>query len=323
MSGQVRWTRLAPSPTGALHLGHARSFVLTWALARRWGWRILLRIEDLAGPRVRPEHADAVIRTLQWLGLDWDAGPAYQSADLEPYRAAMRALACAGQVYPCRLTRREVEAAAEAPQDGVHEIRYPAALRPSVIPRQFDRDDTNWRLIVPDETVEFEDGLAGRQAHRPAATVGDFVVWTRARQPAYQLAVVVDDQRQGVTDIVRGDDLLDSTARQLLVRRALGMHTTLRYWHLPLVRGEDGRRLAKRHGDTRIDAYRQAGVSAERIIGLVGWWSGVGGPAGRPEPMTARELCARLDPDKIPREAVVFRQEQQQWLMARDGPGRP
>jgi glutamyl-tRNA synthetase len=171
-----------------------------------------------------------------------------------------------------------------------------------------------WRFACPEGRVDFVDGFAGHQSHDPSAMVGDFIVWTRRGQPAYQLAVVVDDHRHGVTQIVRGDDLLDSAARQILLARALG-HEPPAQCHLPLVRGSDGKRLAKRHGDTRLDHYRAAGVVPERVIGLVAWWGGLT-PGGR-QPMDIFEFRARFTLDTIPKGPVVFTSEDDAWLRAR------
>ncbi len=307
-------TRLAPSPTGALHLGNARTFLVNWALARRNGWRIVLRIEDLDGPRVKPGVIDASIRTLEWLRIDWDSGPIVQSEDLGPYRSAMAALAGAGLAYPCELTRAQIESAASAPQEGAHETPFPAELRPGGVgPRAFDDEATNWRVIVEDRAIEFVDEFAGVQRHRPAESVGDFIVWTKRGQPSYQLAVVVDDHRQGVTRIVRGDDLLDSAARQMVLYQMLKYERVPRYTHLPLVKGTDGKRLAKRHGDTRVDSYKAKGVAAERVIGLMAAWCGIV-PREKPVPMSAIEFRERLDLRTMPPEPIVFTAEDDQWL---------
>lgn len=308
-------TRLAPSPTGALHLGNARTFLVTWALARRRGWRIVLRIEDLDGPRVKPGAIEETIETLAWLGMDWDEGPIVQSHDLGPYREAMRRLASAGLAYPSELTRTEIEAAASAPQEGVHETAFPASLRPPAAalgPRAFDREDMNWRLVVQAGAVEVEDEVMGRVSVDPSVSVGDFVIWTKRGQPSYQLAVVVDDARQGVTRVVRGNDLIDSAGRQVVLYRALGLSPLPGYAHLPLVRGSDGKRLAKRHGDTRVSAYRAAGVSSERIVGLVAGWSGM-----ERRPISAREFAGALDLRRIPRADVIFGPEDDAWLRNR------
>ena len=316
MALPVHRTRLAPSPTGALHLGNARTFLINWAMARRNGWEIVLRIEDLDTPRVKPGVIDLTIDLLRWLGVDWDAGPFIQSHEPGPHVEAMRALAAKGLGYPCDLTRAQIEAAASAPQEGAHEIPFPASLRPAERPRTFTDDAPSWRFAVEDEPVVIEDEFRGRQTLHPARSAGDFIVWTRrtadkAGQPAYQLAVVVDDARQGVTRVVRGDDLLDSAARQVLLYRALGLGAPPGYFHLPLVRGADGRRLAKRHGDTRLDHYRVRGVPPERIIGLVAWWCGV---IGSPRAMEIGEFREGLDLGTIPRSDVVFGPEDDAWL---------
>ncbi len=312
-------TRLAPSPTGALHLGNARTFLINWAMARQQGWRIVLRIEDLDTPRVKPGVIDLTVDLLAWLGVDWDEGPLVQSADRGPYEAAMHRLAAAGCVYPSELTRTQIEAAASAPQEGSHEVAFPAALRPAEMARAFADTASSWRFATPGGSVEFEDSFAGAQAHEPARVIGDFVVWTRRDvskegQPAYQLSVVVDDHRQGVTRVVRGDDLLESAARQLLLYRALGLTPEPVYTHLPLVRGADGRRLAKRHGDTRLDSYRAKGVRAERVVGLVAQWCGA---AGGLREMTAREFLAGFDLRRMSHEPIVFTPEHESWLLQR------
>lgn len=300
-------TRLAPSPTGSLHLGNARTFLVNWALARRRGWKILLRIEDLDGPRVKPEAVDGLRRTLEWLGLDWDEGPLIQSSDLEPYREAMKRLAAEGAAFPCARTRGEL-AAASAPQEGVHETRYPRELRPASWEREF-REGVNWRFLAPEAPVPFTDAVHGPQEVCLATLVGDFTVWTKRAVPAYQLAVVVDDHRQGVTQVVRGDDLLDSAARQLLLYRALGLGPEPAYTHLPLVRGPDGKRLAKRHGDSRVDGYRESGVPPERLIGLLAGWSGL-----ERLPMSAAEFRDSFELSKMPKSSVVFTPQDDAWL---------
>ena len=327
---QAGVTRLAPSPTGALHLGNARTFLVNWALARRQGWQIVLRIEDLDGPRIKPEAIEACVRTLGWLGIDWDIGPLIQSADLGPCEAAMHDLASRGLVYPCELSRSEIDAAASAPHDAAEgraesgaivssgagsegvENRFPAGLRPDDLgPRPFEDLATNWRFLTPAGAVAFADRCAGAQTQNPGRDIGDFVVWTRRGQPSYQLAMILDDHRQGVSHVVRGDDLLGSAARQLLLMRALGLRPEPEYTHLPLVVGADGRRLAKRHGDTRLATYQRTGVPPERVIGLLGWWSGVS--AGR-EPMSAAEFCEGFDLASMPRDRVTFTEEDDGWL---------
>lgn len=312
MSGTNPVSRLAPSPTGALHLGNARTFLVNWALARNAGWTLLMRIEDLDGPRIKPHAAAAAIDTLHWLGIDHDGPVLTQSEDLSCYRQAMSRLSARGVLYACQLTRRQIQQAASAPQEKGHELRCPAELRPADPQAfQFSHDESNYRFMVAPETISIEDQFAGPSTHTPHREVGDFVVWTRRGVPAYQLAVVVDDARQGVTDVVRGDDLLPSAARQTLLYRALGL-TPPRWWHLPLLRGPDGRRLAKRHGDTRIEHYRQQGTTPERIIGLLAEYCGVPGPRRE---MSAADFRARFDLDRLPRQPVTFTQADHQWLL--------
>jgi glutamyl-tRNA synthetase len=302
-------SRLAPSPTGSLHLGNARTFLINWALARQRGWRLLLRIEDLDGPRVKPEAAAGLTDTLRWLGLDWDDGPLVQSDDLAPYLAAVERLAARGDAFPCALTRGQIAAAASAPQEGAHELAYPAALRPRRWERRFVDAATNWRLAVPDADVAFADEFAGAQRLNPARIVGDFIVWTKRALPSYQLAVVVDDARQGVTHVVRGDDLLDSAARQLLLYRALALSPEPAYCHLPLVKGPDGKRLAKRHGDSRLDEYRRLGVPASAVLALLGRWCGID-----ERRLTAAGFLERFELDRVPKRPVVFTPEDDAWL---------
>lgn len=322
-------TRLAPSPTGTLHLGNALTFVVNWALARRLGWRVVLRMEDLAADRVREGADQEAIDVLRWLGLDWDEGPAYQSADLSPYRDALEGLRERGLIYPCDATRKEIEQAASAPHASDHETRYPGINRPtpgspsgnlaaaSTNEQDLLADDEYaWRLIVPEGAVDFVDQVCGAQSVDVQAQVGDFVLATKMGLPAYQLAVVVDDARQGVTDVVRGDDLLGSTPRQILLYRMLGLQSVPRYWHLPLVTGPDGHRMAKRHDAVRLTTYLDAGVPGKRVVGLLAKWAGL---IGQAEPMSVTEFAQRLDPERIAYASPRFTEEDAQWLMRNDG----
>lgn len=263
------------------------------------------------------------MKTLEWLGIDWDEGPMIQSADLRPYVEAMGILEAKGMAYACDLTRQQIEAAASAPQVGSGEVRFGPELRPPGFnPGQplrgrgewadpAEAASRSWRFVVDPGTVEFTDQFAGPQSIDPAQTIGDFAIWTKRGTPAYQLAVVVDDHRQGVTEVVRGDDLLDSAARQIRLYRALGLAPEPRYTHLPLVIGTDGKRLAKRHGDTRVDTYRAAGVPREAVIGLVAHWCGL---TATRELMTASTFVERLDLSRIPKQPAVFGPEDDTWL---------
>lgn len=303
-------TRLAPSPTGALHLGNVRTFLVNWALARQQGWQIVLRIDDLDGPRIKADAAAEAIDVLAWLGLDWDEGPYYQRSDLAPYQAALERLRIQGEAYPCQCTRREIEAASlSAPHGDEHELRYPGTCRDS---QQALNPPLAWRLRLPAGATAFVDHFAGRHEHDGQATSGDFLVETKEGLPSYQLAVVVDDARQGIDRIVRGDDLLASTHRQLLLQQRLGIGPAPQYYHLPLVVGVDGRRLAKRHGDSRVTHYRQLGVAPERLIGLMAEWCGLG---SRQE-MTTAQFAHHFDLHKLPRTPIVFTLADDAWLRA-------
>lgn len=288
---EVATTRLAPSPTGGLHLGNLRTFLLTWLLARAGGWRLILRMEDLDRERVKPGAVEEVLALLEWLGLDHDGPVLRQSADLEPYLEAMRRLAASGLIYACTLSRRELRLALSAPHAADGEQCVPATMRPTAPDRWGFLDPAiNHRFATPPGEVVIEDRIAGRRRFEPTAEVGDFVLWTRQGVPSYQLAVVVDDHRQGVTDVVRGDDLLSSAARQALIHRALGQPEP-RWWHVPLVLDAAGERLAKRHDSTSAAAYRAAGVAPERVLGLLGWWLGL---LEVRAPCPLRELLARV-----------------------------
>lgn len=308
-------TRLAPSPTGALHLGNARTFVLNCVLARQRGWRVLMRMEDLDGPRVKPEAVAESLDVLAWLGLRWDEPMMYQSDRHPEYEKALAALAAAGWAYPCVCTRKDVEQAASAPHADEAAPAYPGTCRGRFASAERAEAETgrpaSWRVRVPEEPVEFEDAFAGPQRFDLRREGGDFVVFRKQGLAAYQLAVAVDDADSGVDAIVRGDDLLDSAARQIHLRRLLGLTPEPTHWHLPLVVGPDGRRLAKRHGDTRISRYRELGAPPERVLGLIGRWSGAW--AERRE-ATMEELIARFELTRLPRGPVTFTGEDDAFL---------
>ena len=314
-------TRLAPSPTGALHLGNARTFLINWALARQRGWQVRCRIDDLDGPRVKSGADLGAIEDLTWLGLDWDGPETYQRKDLSPYVAAVEKLRTDGRIYPCSCSRSQVRNAQSAPHGDDHELRYPGTCRPptgmagpsgaSPVDRQAP-GPTALRLMVPDAAVDFTDALRGPQSINVQQQVGDFVIATKQDLPAYNLAVVVDDARAGVTDVVRGDDLLRATGRQILLYQFLEREPLPRYWHVPLVLGPDGRRLAKRHGDTRLAWYRDQGVAPQQIIGLLGTWCGIN-PDRRP--MQIGYFLESFSIEQLPRGPVVFATEDHKWLM--------
>lgn len=304
-ASQHRLSRLAPSPSGPLHLGNACTFLLTWALARRCGWRLILRIEDLDGPRVRAGAEEEIRRSLDWLGIDVDAEAPRQSTRGAAYEHAMERLADRALVFESRHSRAEVRAAGGADDDrdaasaphGAGAV-FPRSLRPAAPGGAgFIDRAVNHRLLVPDEPETVFDEILGPQRVDLARTMGDFVVWSKAGVAAYQLAVSVDDGEQGVTDVIRGADLLPSAAAQSLIHRALG-HAVPRWWHLPLVVDEAGRRLSKRDGDLSLRSLRERGVDPRRVVGLVASWAGL---VTTPRLLAAAELRDACDPDALRR----------------------
>ncbi len=262
--------RLAPSPTGYLHLGHAATFRIAHERCRERGGTLVLRIEDLDHGRCRAVFADALIEDMRWYGLSWQEGPdtggqfaPYVQSQRRPlYLRAWRQLAAAGAIYRCTCTRRDVDLALGAPHQGEHEAVYPGTCRPArPEPVSLGAPDaSNWRFRTPEhETVRFEDQALGTQAFRTGQDFGDFIVWRKDDSPAYQLAVVVDDAAMKITEVVRGEDLLLSTAQQLLLYGALGLPTP-DFHHCPLVKDANGRRLAKRTGAHTLRSLRAAGV---------------------------------------------------------------
>lgn len=350
-------TRLAPSPTGSLHLGHAQTFLITWWLARAAGARVIFRMEDLDGRRAKPQSVQLTYDDLRWLGIDWDAGPPQSmsgiardtnSPDSRPddteyvqsrrrafYEAALDRLWQLRRIYPCTCSRAEVAASvaesAGAPQEGDVQTRYPGTCRPGspATDLPFAADPTRhgrakvearlraesgkpvcWRFHVPEETIRFEDAVHGPQQWQVHADSGDFPVTRFDGTPAYQLAVVVDDAAMGVDCVIRGDDLLSSTPRQILIYRAMGLGVP-RFVHTPLVVGLDGKRIAKRHGESRIAQFRNQGVTPERIVGWVAWRTG---QIDEPREIAARDFISRFDLARLPPGRVVMTQADLSWL---------
>ena len=310
--------RLAPSPTGALHLGNVRTFMVAWLRARSLGGKVVFRMEDLDHPKDKPGAAADAVRDLRWLGFDWDE-EYVQSERKGLYRAALEELVAKGLAYPCVCSRRDVESAQSAPHAG-EQLHYPGTCRGRFaswreaytylhsptppLPHSSTSRSPCWRFRVSDGTaVSFDDAFAGRYEQYVSKTLGDFPLARDEFGAGYTLACVVDDLDMGVTEVVRGDDLLPATPAQILVARALGNNAPS-YCHLPLVVGPDGRRLAKRHGDTRVASFREEGWSAERVIGLLaascGW-------AEKGEELPLAALLPRFDLAAIPRAPFVWR----------------
>jgi glutamyl-tRNA synthetase len=296
--------RLAPSPTGLLHLGHARTFLLAWWSARARGGRIVLRIDDLDGERATREFADAACRDLAWLGLDWDGAPYFESAGLGRMQQAIDELLATGRAFVCTCSRGDVRQAQSAPHEGSAEARYPGTCRGrwsslAEAERTSGRR-AGVRLQVADGAVRFDDLVAGPQSFEVAAEVGDFLIARRGGAPAYQLAVVIDDALQGVNEVVRGDDLLASTARQQLLQAALGLSTP-RWAHVPLVTNAADQRLAKREAALGLWELRQRGVDPRRIVGWAARSAGI--DAG--EVVTPAEVTRGFSIGSIHRARVV------------------
>lgn len=265
--------RIAPSPTGFLHLGHARTFLIAAQRAREANGSLILRNEDLDPDRSRPEFARAMYEDLKWLGIEWSEGPdcggpfqSYSQSERRPfYLAAWRQLKQAGFIYPCACSRKDWMQSASAPNDADEEPIYPGTCR-NVRADEYEKPaGINWRFHIPDgEDLQFDDGHFGRQSYRAGRDFGDFLIWRRDDVPAYQLAVVVDDSAMQISEVVRGRDLLTSTARQLLLYRALELAVP-DFFHCDLVRDHQGTRLAKRHDVLSIRRLREHGLRPEQV----------------------------------------------------------
>ena len=302
-------SRLAPSPTGSLHLGNCFAFLVNWAFAKKWNWELIMRIEDLDGPRKKIETIDETIDILRWIGIDWDGNVHIQSQGLQYSREILMDLIDIGCTYHCNLSRSELQLAASAPHTTDRSLVD--VLRPKDVHAHnasVDNVSTNWRFMTKSGSILVNDELFGEQTFDGNQ---DFIIWTKNDLPSYQLAVVVDDHRHGITDVVRGNDLLQSAAWQEQIYEAMEW-TPPRWWHLPLIVGEDGKRLAKRHGDSRLSSYRAQGVQSERIIGLVATWCGI---QENRAPMSKDTFCRMIDHTKISSTNIVYTKEDEQWLL--------
>jgi glutamyl-tRNA synthetase len=276
--------RLAPSPTGYLHIGHAITFHAAWQRARDTNGTLVMRMEDLDADRSRAVYADAAYEDLRWLGIDWQEGPDVggpfapyaQSQRGKFYQAAWQKLFVGGFIYPCRCSRKDLASSLSAQHEGADlddEPIYPGTCRPSnaaITQASVSADNEpagmNWRFRVPDgEAIEFIDGYLGPQRFVAGTEFGDFLVWRRDGSPSYQLACVTDDRAMQITEVVRGADLLKSTARQILLNRALG-YADPAWFHCRLVSDASGKRLAKRHDALSIRTLRERGMTPEQVL---------------------------------------------------------
>jgi len=296
--------RYAPSPSGPLHVGNLRTALLAWLFARSARSSFLLRIEDLDPDRSRREHEQGQLADLRAIGIDWDGSPVRQSERTALYREALETLSAEGRVYPCWCTRAEIRVAAEAPHGPLPDGAYPGTCRRLTATERAARKrdagrPPSLRLDAREETVRFHDRL-----HGPVeGQVDDLVLCRWDGAFAYNLAVVVDDAEQGIGEVVRGDDLLDSTPRQLLLARLLGLPAP-DYAHVPLVLGPDGRRLAKRHGAVTLADRAMLGEGPEDVVS---WMAAGLGLAEQGEKLSARQLVGRFDAERLPREPTVLR----------------
>lgn len=296
--------RFAPSPSGRMHLGNAFSAMLAWLSAKSAGGEIVLRIEDLDPARSRAEYAEAIMDDFRWLGLTWDRRAEDQSRRGDAYAEALARLEAQGLLYPCYCSRDQLHAAS-APHASDGRVLYPGTCRSLTAAERAAMTRTPClRARVPEEEIGFADGLQGPQRMNLAREWGDFIVRRADGVAAYQLAVVVDDAACGVTEVVRGRDLLTSTPAQLWLYGRLGL-TPPKFYHVPMLLAPDGRRLSKRERDLNLGELRGR-WPAERVLGLLAWRCGL---IDRWEDVSARELAADFSWDRVRREDIVVETE--------------
>lgn len=303
--------RFAPSPSGRMHMGNAFSCLLAWLSVRSAGGRMILRHEDLDPNRCRRSYADQIEDDLRWLGLDWDEGGSrggeryYQSSRRELYEQCLERLREKGLVYPCFCSRADLHAAS-APHASDGTLLYAGTCRNLTEEQRralSARRSPALRARVPGESVSFSDGLQGPYSVRLDRDCGDFILRRSDGVHAYQLAVAVDDGLMGVTQVVRGRDLLSSTPWQIWLQQVLGFSHPA-YYHVPLLLSADGRRLSKRDGDMDLGAVRASGCSPERVTGRLAFWAGL---IDREEAVPPRELIPLFRWDKVRREDIAVK----------------
>ena len=295
--------RFAPTPSGRMHLGNVFSALMAWLSVRSKGGELLLRIEDLDTMRCPRENEALLREDLTWLGLDWDAEQPRQSEKTEYYEEILCKLKEAGQVFPCWCTRGDLKNAPNAPHASDGHPIYPGTCRDLTDVQRAEKAAERpplWRLRVPEETVSFTDGHYGEYSEDLASDCGDFILRRADGVFAYQLAVVADDIQAGVTEVVRGRDLISSTPRQLYLYRLLGAAPP-RYYHVPLLTAPDGRRLSKRDRDLDLGVLRER-YAPEEIIGALGHAAGL---TEEYRPCSPAELITLFAWDKVPREDIT------------------
>ena len=293
--------RFAPSPSGRMHLGNLWSCLLAWLAARSAGGEIVLRLEDLDPDRCRREYCDQIMRDLEWLGLDWDGQPVYQSERTASYAAAFQELEGQGLIYPCFCTRAE-RLAASAPHQSDGTAVYNGRCARLTTEERAELSKSRrpaWRVRVPEKTITFCDLLQENYGEDLKRECGDFILRRSDGVFAYQLAVVVDDAIMGVNQVVRGRDLLSSTPRQLWLQDRLGLPHP-EYGHLPLLLAPDGRRLAKRDRDLELGRLQEE-YTAPQLVGLLAHAARL---TDRPEAATPQELLPLFSWEKLPKENI-------------------
>ena len=292
--------RFAPSPSGRMHLGNVFSAFLAWLSVRSENGKMILRMEDLDPDRCRKEYALQLMDDLRWLGLDWDEEQPWQSGRGDAYAQAFKALG--DNVYPCYCSRTELHAAS-APHASDGRVLYAGTCRNLTDAERKEKTKAPaWRIRVPDAEYGVCDGLQGAYAENLADECGDFIVRRADGVYAYQLAVVTDDAEGGVTEVVRGFDLLSSTPRQIYLQELLDLPTP-RYYHVPLLIDESGRRLSKRDGDLDLGVLRE-NMTPEQLLGRLAWAAGI---LDADMPASAAELVTVFDWDKVQRDNIVIR----------------
>ena len=307
--------RFPPSPTGYLHVGGARTALFNWLFARHHGGALVLRIEDTDRDRSKPEHAEAILHGLRWLGLDWDEGPYYQSEGVERHRQDALTLLSAGKAYRDFTTPEELAQEREAAKGGRSDRRIPRRRAESLAPGEAEELAAKGaphaiRFCVPEGETVWEDMVHGEMTFQNE-DIDDLVILRGDGNPTYNLAVASDDAEQRISHVIRGDDHLSNTPKQILIYQAMGWPVPV-FGHVPMILGSDGKRLSKRHGATAVGEYEEEGFLAEAMVNflaLLGW-----SPGDDQEVMTVEELIERFSMDRVLKKSSVFDAKKLDWL---------